>query len=193
MAKGSHIAAPFVLVSICSGFNETPRWITSFPLILGFFIRDKYQHHFQQRRRKLCFPQYTLFEWRLLTSRWRILSDVGQSFINSNRYKLVLIDARNVRREWINTRIYPFLLVIPYTSLETMSARSNLAKHQWLQRFDENSLQCSCTDVSIEYNPIVVTLSVHALHPACSSVFCSESLFVLYRWEHLRIKRSLVR
>ena len=117
--------------------------------------------------------------------RWRILSDVGQSFINLNLYQSVLTDVRSIRRERINTRIYLCLLgisiitLVLYTSLEnhstleTIPAPSNVAEYQRLQRFYENSLQCLCTHVSIEYKTIVSTLPVQSLHPICTSVFLS--------------------
>ena len=58
-AKRSPLAALLVLLSICSGLNRILRWVTSFTLLLGFFIIDKYRHHYQQRSKKLCFPHYT--------------------------------------------------------------------------------------------------------------------------------------
>ena len=116
-------------------------------------------------------------------NRLGILSDVGQSFINLNLYKSILTDARSIRRERINTRIYLCLLgisiitLVLYTSLEnhstleTIHGPSNVTEYQRLQRFYENSLQCPCTHVSIEYNAIVSALSVQSIHPICSSTF----------------------
>ena len=58
-AKRSPLAALLVLISISSGLNRILRWISSFSLLLGFLIIDKYRRHYQQQSKKLCFSHYT--------------------------------------------------------------------------------------------------------------------------------------
>lgn len=206
----SRITALLLLASICGGLNRALRLLVPVLVLIVFNTIDTYRNRLPDQGKKHASACQFFrssdtpnFLGVILSVRAHNLArKIGRLLTNLNLYESRSTDRIIIRGERIYTRIYGCLLTVSIVLLlfyigveqrsetKTIPAPENASEYERLQPFYENTLRCSCTRVSMQYNAFIPSLIVQAFHPVCSMpIYSTDSL--VYLMMHLRALSSL--